>query len=272
MQKIIITLGFCFLCFCVSAQTKYSIFKDIKGVKKVVADTVITRVAPSTGAAFDDTLYIGNTVEVLMEVPYTEVRNNIVSPWLKVMYKKGKYNKIGFISAIDLALNTKLSYKNFDFFWGVTGNNKKDSFINNELATSNNYQCKLAVMKDGNLVTDYRFMLTHEQGVDSFSLALLKTSRLAKTQFTIEFTNYSLKDSTKKEYYTHSFVVCQNNNIVELPLTHNYLVKPKVGFPVSLITYKSKNKFLLRTEFLQIFSETIVDTYKWNDCSYELVK
>ncbi|CAF3935881.1 unnamed protein product, partial [Rotaria sp. Silwood1] len=31
----------------------------MKGERKIVADTVITRVAPSTGAAFDDTLYFG---------------------------------------------------------------------------------------------------------------------------------------------------------------------------------------------------------------------
>lgn len=271
MQKNIAAFCFSFFTFYLSAQTSHTFFKELKGVKKILNDTVVTRVAPSTGAAFEDTLYAGNAIEVLMEVPYTEVRNNINAPWLKVVYQKGKFKKIGFVNAVDIAVNEKLQHKNFEFLWGVIANNKKDSFVHNELTTKNDYVCKLIVLKDGNKIADTRFNLTHEQGTDSFVVRLLTNSKLAKSLYTVVLNNYSLKDSAK-EYYTHHFVLCQSNNFSELPVTHNYSAKPKLGFPVSLITFKSKNKFLLRTEFLQIMPENIVDTYTWSGCSYELTK
>lgn len=271
MFKPFIAFGFCLFSFCLFSQTSFTFFKELKGTKRILNDTVITRVAPSTGAALEDTLYAGNLVEVLMEVPYTEVRNNINAPWLKVIYQKGKFKKIGFVSAIDIAVNQKLQHKNFEFLWGVVANNKKDSFVNNELNTRNDYVCKLVVLKDGNKLTDTKFNLTHEQGIDSVVVRLLASSKLAKSLYTVVLNNYSLKDSAR-EYYTHHFVLCQNNTFSELPITHNYLSKPKLGFPVSLITFKSKNKFLLRTEFLQIMPENIVDTYKWNNCNYELAQ
>jgi hypothetical protein len=269
MKNNIITFCCCLFTIYLSAQTSYPFFNNMKGERKIVTDTVITRVAPSTGAAFDDTLYFGNTVEILMSVPYTEVRNNMVSPWLKVVYQKGKFKKIGFVSAIDVALNSKIVCKNYEFIWGVVANNKKDSFINNELVTKNNYECKLVVSKEVKKIAETKFNLSQEQGIDSFVVRVLTHSKLAKTLFTIEYNNYSLKDTTK-EYYTHHFVLCQNNQFAELPVTHNYIVKPKIGFPISLITFKNKNTFLLRTEFLQIMPEHIVDIFKWQNCSYIL--
>ena len=108
MKNIVFTFYFLFLTCNLFSQVSYPFFNNMRGERKLFADTVITRVAPSIGAAFDDTLLQGTSITILMQVPYSEVRNNVASPWLKVMYKKGKYNKVGFISAIDVAINEKI--------------------------------------------------------------------------------------------------------------------------------------------------------------------
>jgi hypothetical protein len=43
-------------------------------------------------------------------------------------------------------------------------------------------------------------------------------------------------------------------------------------FPVSYINlYKNKNTYTLVTDYLDIMPERIVDTYKWQNCSYTLI-
>ena len=73
MIKVVTTFCLSLASVYVSAQlskTNFPFFQNIKGERKVFADTAILRVAPSTGAATGDTLYLGDNINILMEVPY----------------------------------------------------------------------------------------------------------------------------------------------------------------------------------------------------------
>ena len=64
--------------FAQNQKTSFPFFNNMKGERKVVADTAILKVAPSTGAANADTIFLGNNVNILMQVPFSEVRNNVM--------------------------------------------------------------------------------------------------------------------------------------------------------------------------------------------------
>ena len=244
----------------------------MKGERKLFADTVISRVAPSTGAAFDDTLLQGTSIIILMQVPYSEVRNNVASPWLKVMYKKGKYNKVGFISAIDVAINEKIKSKNIEFIWGVVANSRKDSLINGEIKSFNIYQCKLIALQENKKVTENYFKIDDFFNVDSIAIQVIEKIKLKNAVCAIEIKDYNLKDTTK-EFFKRTFVFCKSKNIVELPLTHNYSNLKNIDFPTSNLSYfTKKNSFTLNTDYRKLMPENIIEVYKWQNCSYTLIQ
>jgi hypothetical protein len=272
MYKLLITFCFLFFTFCLSAQNKYPFFSNTKGDRKTIADTVIIRIAPSTTAAFDDTLYFGTPVEVLMTVPYTETRDNMISPWLKVIYKKGRFKKIGFVSAIDVSLNESIMYKNYEFIWGVVANNKKDSVVNDELIIKNNYECKLWAIQSGKKVAETNFEIDNKYNVDSNTIKIIEKIKLSKTLCAIEIQNISLKDTTK-ELYCRTFVFCKSLAIAQLPITHNYTKLPQTTFPTSSMNInKHKNKFYVVTNYQKLMPENIVETYSWKEDNYFLVQ
>ncbi len=271
MHRLYITFCFCLFTFYLSAQESYPFFNNMKGERKIIADTVITRVAPSTGAALDDTLYFGNTVEILMAVPYTEVRNNMVSPWLKVVYQKGKFKKVGFVSAIDVALNNKLVYKNYEFVWGVIANNKKDIFINNELVNKNNYQCKLVAMQNGKRVAVSEFGIDGSFIIDSVYAELFSSIKLKNTLCFIKIFTTNRINNLSNEL-VNNIIFCKEKKLILLPVTlinNNCSEGEK-----SLITmyFKNKSEFVVQFFYKNFFPHMFNDFYSWNNCSYELMK
>lgn len=262
MQKIIITFGFCLFTFCLFAQTNYPFFNNMKGERKIIADTVITRVAPSTGAAFEDTLYFGNAVEILMTVPYTEVRNNMVSPWLKVVYQKGKFKKIAFVSAIDVALNDKLTYKNYEFVWGVIANNKKDSFVNNELTTKNNYACKLVAMRDAKRVAVSEFEVGDK---DSSTIQIVESKKLSNSICLLVIDAVD-KLYPKTIFYTNHFVLC-SDKLIKLPHFEGIDGIDKLSTYSSVI-FPKKNIIQFWIHAIGPKNSKLVQTYKWANCNY----
>ena len=223
-MKPLLTFYFLLSTFYLSAQkTSFPFFNNIKGDRKVFADTAILRVAPSTGAAINDTLFLGDNINILMQVPYSEVRNNIVSPWLKITYKKGAFSKVAFISSIDVALNEKLAVKDVEVVFGLVRNEKIDSIANNEIYTINNYNCKAIVFKKNKNVADLFFNLPPKFSVDSLSVAVLQKTKLKKTIAAMSFILNSKND--EEGMYKLNFVLCNANKIVQLPTTHNYLVQ-----------------------------------------------
>lgn len=272
MLKSFLTFCLCFFTYCLFSQVNYPFFKDMKGERKIFAEKIITRVAPSTGAAFDDTLLQGTLITILMQVPYNEVRNNVASPWLKVMYKKGKYNKIGFISAIDVALNEKIKNKNIEFIWGVVANSRKDSLINGAIKSFNIYQCKLIALQENKKVAENYFKIDDFFNVDSLAIQAIEKIKLKNAMCAIEIKNYNLKD-TIKEFFKRTFVFCKSKSIVELPLTHSNDNLKDTRFPTSFLNYYcKKNEFCLITDYHKIMPENIVETYKWQNCFYTLIQ
>ena len=272
MKNIVFIFCFLFFTYTLFSQVNYPFFKNMKGERKLLADTVITRVAPSTGAAFDDTLLQGTLITILMQVPYSEVRNNVASPWLKVMYKKGKYNKVSFISAIDVAINEKIKNKNIEFIWGVVANSRKDSLVNGEIKSFNIYQCKLVALQENKKVAENYFKIDDFFNVDSIAIQVIEKIKLKNAMCAIEIKNYNLKDTTK-EFFKRTFVFCKSKNIVELPLTHSYHNLNDTRFPTSTLNYSSKkNEFILLTDYRKLMPENIIEVYKWQNCSYTLIQ
>ena len=267
-QRFFLVSSFLVFSFCSIAQkNNFPFFNNMKGERKVVADTAILRVAPSTGAAINDTIYLGENINILMQVPYSEVRNNIASPWLKITYKKGNFTKVAFISAIDVSLNEKLSVKDIDFIFGVVKNDRKDSIANNEIIVINHYQCKLVSFKKNKNIADIVFNIPTNFTVDSLSTLILAKTKLKKINASFRFTLSSKNDNEGD--YKLNFVLCSSNKLVQLPTQHNYLVQLSKNWINEdlLFHYQSKDFAVISRETNTPFGGKTF--YKWNGCSFK---
>jgi hypothetical protein len=265
--KLILTIiisGFCSILF---AQKNLSFFKNNTGFKRVFKDTLVTKIAPSAGAAYEDTLYAGDSIEIALQAPYVENRNGFVSPWLKIIYQHGKYKKMGFVSQMDLAIGVT-KYKNFEFLWGVIKNNKVDSIANNEVLIKNNYECAFKAIEKSKLLSTSIFTIDNDKKIDSLIFKVIDKVKLNKTFCGIELHCYNTKD-TAREFYTFTNIFCQSKKLCSLPITHNYSYNTNLPFPTSFLAF-NKNKFLLKTNYGRMMPETIVEEYKWENCSIKL--
>ncbi len=270
MKKVAIFFCFLFFAFHLFAQsqkTNFPFFNNLKGERKVFADTAILRVAPSTGAAITDTIFAGNDINILMQVPYSEVRNNVSSPWLKVTYKKNSFTKVAFISAIDISINQKLTAKDIDIVFGVIKNDRKDSIVNNEIIVTNNYKCKLISFKKGKNIDAVVFDIPKNFSVDSIATSFIEKTKLNKTVAAIRLLLSSKNDNEGD--YKFNFVLCNSIKIVQLPTQHNYLVKLSKNWVNEdlLFHYQSKDFAVISRETNTPFGGKTF--YKWKDCSYK---
>lgn len=266
MKKSVFAFSLLFLSCYLSAQSKleeFPFFQNIKGDRKVFADTAIIRIAPSAGAAINDTLYLGDDVNVLMQVPYSEVRNNIASPWLKVTYKKAAFTKVGFVSAMDIAINDKASMKENEFVWGVSLAERKDTTINNETLFVNHYKGKVKVKTGKNKWTNDVINIPAAMMVDTVINSVFKRTKLGSSKGVVQIDVTSTKNKTL--VYQYNFVLCNKNKLAALE-TINSVQKTQVGLkPItSFYKYFSNKIVFVMSGFMDGDKE--IESYKLNDC------
>lgn len=267
-MRISLVLIFLISVLFVNSQTiLFPFFQNIKGEKKVFADTAIVKVAPSTGAAFADTLFIGEAINILMQVPFSEVRNNIPSPWYKVTYKKKGYTKVGFISGIDIAIGSLKLKSNNEVLFGLLRNERKDSFINNELQSKDNFIAAMQIVKAGKKNNSVEFKIPpYNVYLDSITSMLLTKPKLRHSNGVIQLELTSTKhNSTFIQYH---FIVCSNYQLALLTETI------PVDRPVKRITTKyvyDKNKIYYRMSGFED-GDKDMDVYELNNCTIKKVE
>lgn len=238
-----------------NAQNAFPLFEKLQGNRKVVVDTLITRIAPSVGAAIDDTLYFGQNVKIILQVPYSTNDKFINCPWLKVLYKKGKFNKISFIKALDVSINEIQKINQFEVLWQLVSNKK----VNN----TNNYLGNLYLVDSNKIIQKKSFNSSFSfevESVKSIIIDTLKTNNL--NLFSINFMN------TNGSFFANNFIVC-NDILTELPNTFNY------NFPKSPLLFKTTLKFnntnqfdLIRTLRSVKKPQTITEKYNLLNCAF----
>ena len=268
MKKVVITFHFLLFTFYSLAQsqkTNFLFFNNMKGDRKVFADTAILKVAPSTGAATADTIFIGENISILMTVPYSEVRNNIASPWLKITYKKGTFTKVGYISAMDVSLNEKLCFKDFDIVVGLEKNVRRDSFVNNQLTINNDYFGKLKTIKKANKVAEEIFEIPHQMKVDSIICIAPKKVKLNNTIGLVQMDVISTQDSTL--VYQYNFIVCNKNKIAQLEAINSIQKVNPEKRPIKSYYVFNGNKILYKISGFTEVDNTL-DIYKWKNYNF----
>jgi hypothetical protein len=170
-------------------------YNAIKGNSIIVLPKVITHIAPSVGAAIDDSLDFGTPIKVLMLVPYSESINGIEVPWAKCIYKKGEFNKVTFILSNQLALST--------------------ANINNTLVcVSFKTATKDSIFFETNIINNAKtikllqtFGFEKQSSTDSFKIELINTHGLKKVSniFGVHIFNTNLKHS-------YHYIECENSN------------------------------------------------------------
>jgi hypothetical protein len=187
-------------CYCTLLQAQQSSFKNffysnIKGNTIVAAPKVITHIAPSVGAAIDDSLLYGTPVKVLMLVPYSESINGIEVPWAKCIYKKGEFNKVTFILANELALATANSNQTEGTI-SFSNANSDSIFFSIQLRNkNNNFQYLKNIGFEKQLI------------LDSFNVQLISPFKLQNVANIFNFQIFS----NEVKHSLH-FIECSTNN------------------------------------------------------------
>lgn len=271
MIKLIFTFFLSAFAFSLIAQKNdFAFFRNMNGERLIVADTAILHISPSDGAAIEDTLLQGMPIKILMRVPYIVSKNNIVCPWLKIMYKKGEFNKVAFIAATDVALNEKLTNKNYTIFWGYSNATQVTStYANGSTESGLKYFCKLLVYNENGKVAEQKFMIEDSTGLDSFSITKIENVKLKNVQAAIALNCYS---NTKKniENVNYNFAVC-NSNIVQLPTLFKHQQQSDNYYNFLNLSYK-RNVFAVCSFNANCNASPKQMLYKWENCSYSLIE
>lgn len=178
-------------------SNKSFFYTAIKGNTIVAVNKVITHIAPSVGAAIDDSLTFGTPVQVLMLVPYSESTNGIEVPWAKCIYKKGEFNKVTFILASNLALHHANS-------------NGTSSCIGFQYSTTDSifFQIKLNnSIKNINYTQTVGFEKQHL--ADSFRVQLISPTGLQKLN-----NIFGIHIYLNKIKHSYHFLECETNNYI----------------------------------------------------------
>ncbi|MFY7963966.1 MAG: hypothetical protein ACOVO1_03635 [Chitinophagaceae bacterium] len=266
-MKHFFSLLFLLFSFSLFSQTKpenFAFFQNLNGERKVFADTAIIRIAPSSGAAVNDTLFLGDDINVLMQVPYSEVKNNVAFPWLKITYKKGVFVKVGFISAIDIAINDKASMKENEFVWGISSAIRKDTLMNNETVFVNHYLGKVKVKTNKNKWINASLEIPSAMMVDTVVSSVFKRIKLSSSKGVIQIDVTSTKN--KALVYQYNFIYCNKNKLAQLE-TINSIQKTQMGLkPItSFYKYFSNKIVFVMSGFMDGDKE--IESYKLSDCS-----
>lgn len=170
MQKIkcFVLLFLCLFFSHLIAQTsnKNFFYSQIKGNTTIVTQKAITRIAPSIGAAVDDSLAFGTPMQVLMIVPYSESLNGLEIPWVKCIYKKGEFNKVTFVMANQLALKHVESNNTSALVYFKSHTN--DSLL---------FEIKI-INQDKKIDYQHTLSLPKTDKIDSFKIELINPSGL----------------------------------------------------------------------------------------------
>ncbi len=246
-----------------SQHTNFPFFDKMQGARIIYSDIAITRVAPSTGAAYGDTLKIGDSINILMAVPYSENRLNVESPWLKITYKKRGYAKVSFISAIDIAINEQLNICDASLIFGVENKVQTDSLIHKELVVNSKYQLGVKMLLNKTKIDATNFLLPTNFTVDTCLFELVK---LNKNNFTDNIMQIKISSNNKLEgSRTFSFTICRNK-IISLPTLQNYFSIENNSWTNSYFNFNSKKIF-------SVISKNIINNseikYKWMNCNFK---
>lgn len=216
----------------------------------VVPDLVL-QIAPSLGAATGDTLAFGTPVNVLLQVPYSEVIDGYEMPWLKISYTKGEFAKVGFVLAHKLSL-VSVRVENSLVILGYEGNNV---FLQN--LNDSSFKRRLSELK--NFKT-----------IDSFSINYFNNIKLKGILGNIKL---FFKGEENNKTAVYNFLVCKNNQIIPLApttlhsdtfnLTYDYI------FPDADKKLK-KNMFkIIAFDFIAGTSTNKFWYYKVENCSFK---
>lgn len=252
-------------------QNKNFFYTYATGEKFVVVPNLVLQIAPSLGAATGDTISFGTPVNVLLQVPYSEVIDDYEIPWLKISYKKGDFTKVGFVLAHKLSIkNATIDKINYALAWqgkdtfNINYNNYKDSSITN-------YSDDFYVLNILNNQEKYSIGLPQNFKIDSVVFCYDKTkSKQHPSTATVCFvqTNPSIQ-------ILYSYATCNNGLMVFPPLfrtnsttssTNETLFFPTKG------KYK-KNHFAITKEIIvaKENKQTITSYYEFKNCSYTLI-
>ena len=177
------------------ASGKNFFYNAIKGNSIIVLPKVITHIAPSVGAAIDDSLEFGTPINILMLVPYSESINGIEVPWAKCIYKKGEFNKVTFILANQLALSR------------VHSNNTL-ACISFKTATTDSIFFETTIINNAKKIKLHQtFGFEKQSSTDSFKIELISPNGLKKVSniFGVHIFNNNKKHS-------YHYVECEYSN------------------------------------------------------------
>ena len=267
MKKVFITLLYFSIIYSSFAQNKninFAFFNNMLGEKKVIADTAFLKVAPSTGAATEDTLFLGNDINILMQVPFSEVRKNVNSPWLKITYKKGAFTKVGFISAIDVAICSALEIKNNYAIIGIQQNNRTEKFINENLKIDDNFIAKIVLINGTQKLYQDTFLIPSLTKVDSVSKFTISKCNLKRADGLIQI-NFATSINKDLEY-SYNYIAC-NANLVGLNFINpNPIYTSAINISQNKLLFNSKK--IIHLIVGDLVGTKQIATYKWKNCSY----
>lgn len=205
MKKFKLRVLFFCCCFSIvsnaqSQEGKNFFYSTVKGNSFIAVEKVITHIAPSIGAAIDDSLTFGTPINILLLVPFSESLHGIEVPWAKCIYKKGEFNKVTFILASDLALasskNTH-SLSMLSFNYGDADSLYFSIKINNA-SNSINYNKKIGFARN--------------TSIDSLKVQLINPYKLSTVAQIFDFQIFS-----KESKHSFNFIECNlNNNVLAL--------------------------------------------------------
>ena len=238
----------------------FAFFNNIYGKRIVVVDEAILHVGPSAGAAFTDTLHFGDTINILMQVPYFESINELEVPWFKITYFKKGYTKVSYILGNDISLIEEINCSNYKCYVGFNNSIiKSDDLINQN---ENNILSLFIV--DSASKKNISFILPKGFNTDSIFSKYNVNSTLKKTN---GFLDIAFKaNSIEQGSYFFKFVFCKESNVVQLPLTHSFQSeKENISECLEIV---NQNYFEINSVKNHLKNSKTVVKYNWKDCNF----
>lgn len=250
---LIISLGF--FSFSKAQQPdSYPFFNQMKGKRIVVADTAILHVGPSAGAAFTDTLFFGEPIQVLMAVPYFEQVKSIDVPWLKITYFKKGFTRVSYILAHEVSLTPIIEEEAFIWLTALQQSASTEKYI------------LVLKLKDKKIESKITIAVPTQFVVDSIELEVAVKPCLQNTS---QMLSLNLKSITAEMGMYNKWVVqCIDSQITSLPFTHTYFSTKLKAQIQEKIIFQNQTSFKLSSTILSKKVKETVVKYKWQDCNY----
>ncbi len=241
--------------FAQNKMESFAFFNDMKGNRIVVVDTAILHVGPSEGAATTDTLFFGEVINILMQVPYFVQINELDIPWLKITYFKKGYTKVSYILAQKVSLTKTIKVN--DTKWLTVLHQKTNTL---------NYSLLLLSIIDKSIEKKVEIPIPENFLVDSVQLNLSEQNCLknATSMLALRLISNKKTEGVLSKY----IIVCNDNQIVQLPFIHNYYHAKYKAEVIEKVYFPSQNVFKISLKILSKKNKETITKYKWQDCNY----